>query len=141
MSLTYAEARDEMLKQLTDAWVAHDSTLPMLYDDRPEDIPGDGTAWARCHIQHNAGDQDTLAGPIGNRLFGRDGLIMVQIFAPIGKGLSKADELAKVVADAFEGQSTPGGVWFRKVRLREVGPDKAWYQVNVVAEFNYVEAK
>lgn len=141
MSLTYAQARDEMLTQITAAWTAGASGAPLLYDDRPGATPADATTWARVHIQHNLGTQATIGNPIGNNLFRRDGLLTVQIFVPIGKGLSLADTLAKVAADAFEGQSTPGGVWFRKVRMREIGPDKAWFNVNVYAEFNYDEAK
>lgn len=141
MSLTVAQARDEMLKAITDAWTAGASGAPMFYDDRPGEPPKDGKAWARVNIKHTVGQQATIANPIGNSLFRRDGIITVQIFTPSGQGLKLADQLAKVVLDALEGQSTPGGVWFRKVRLREVGPDGTWFNLNVLAEFNYDEAK
>lgn len=141
MSLTVAQARDEMLTLITAAWTANAGGLPLFYDDRPGEPPTNGTGWARVNIQHNLGAQSTISNPIGNNLFRRDGLLTVQIFAPIGKGLSQADALAKVALDAFEGKSTPNGVWFRKVRMREIGPDKSWFNVNVYAEFNYDEAK
>ena len=61
------------------------------------------------------------------------------MFVPVGDGLSGARVLGKVVVDAYQGKSTPGGAWFRNVRLQEVGPDGNWSQVNVVAEFTYDE--
>lgn len=141
MSLTFAQARDELLEAITAAWTAGAGGAPLFYDDRPGEAPADATTWARVHIQHNLGTQSTIGGPIGTSLFRRDGLLTVQIFTPIGKGLSQADALAKVAIDAFEGKSTPNGVWFRKVRMREIGPDRSWFNVNVYAEFNYDEAK
>lgn len=139
MSLTYAQARDEITKAFADAWGV--TGLPVAYTDRPFTEPANGGAWARFAVQHNSGQQESIGGPLGGSRYVRGGLALVQIFAETGKGLSQADELAKVAADAFEGKSTPGGVWFRRVRMREVGPDRAWYQVNVTAEFVYDEAK
>lgn len=141
MTATFAEARDEMLAQVYDAWIAANPTYPMLFDDRMGSKPPSETPWARTTVRHNRGDQETLANAIGTRLFSRDGLITVQIFTPIGAGLQLSDTLAKVIADALEGQATPSGVWFRNVRLREVGPDGSFYQTNVIGEFVYDEAK
>lgn len=142
MSATFAEARDAMAKLFTDAWKLANPTFPIIYDDLGEpQIPKTEKPWARLTIRHNRGEQETLANPLGQRLFSRDGLVTVQIFTPRGEGLTRAYILAKVAADAFEGQATPNGVWFRSVRLREVGPDGNWYQVNVIADFEYNEAK
>jgi hypothetical protein len=41
--------------------------------------------------------------------------------------------------DVFQGKSTPGGVWFRDVRLLETDAEGHWSQVNVVADFTYDE--
>ena len=139
MSLTLAQARDDMLKMISDAWLP--TGKPILYEDRGGTPPKEGTAWARVTIRHNRGDQETLSNPFGSRLFRRDGLVFVQIFTPVGNGLEQADALAKIALDAYEGKSSQNGVWFRNVRYREVGPDGNWYQVNVIAEFEYSEAK
>lgn len=141
MSLTFADAREEMYRQVYEAWIAANPTYPMTFDDRPAQKPDTSTPWARASVRHNVGDQEALANPLGNKLFSRDGLFTVQIFTPMGAGLRAADTLAKVVADALEGQATPGGVWFRRVRVREIGPDGAFFHINVVAEFEYSEAK
>lgn len=142
MSLTFRQARDEINKQFTDAWKLANPTFPIVYDDfGPVTVPKTALPWARLSMRHNRGEQETLAAPLGNRLFLRDGLVTVQVFAPSGEGLTRAYDLAKVAADAFEGKATPGGVWFRSVRLREVGPDGNWFQVNIIADFQYNEAK
>lgn len=142
MSLTVAQARDEITELFTSAWQAHaPGPPPVYYDDVVASEPPAGKAWARLNVKHTLGQQSTIGNPIGNSLFRRDGLVTVQIFAPAGQGLKLADQLAKVALDAFEGKSTQGGVWFRKVRVKEIGPDRAWFNINVLAEFNYDEAK
>ena len=141
MSLTFADAREEMYRQVYTAWIAANPTYPMTFDDRPGQKPDTDLPWARASVRHNVGDQEALANPLGQKLFSRDGLFTIQVFTPMGAGLRVADTLAKVVADALEGQATPGGVWFRRVRIREIGPDGAFFHINVVAEFEYSEAK
>lgn len=138
-NLTFAQARDEITQMLATAWAV--TGYPLLFEDMKGDPPKTGGPWARLRIAHNRGDQEALANPIGTRLWKRDGLLFVQVFTPIGEGLSRADALAKIAMDAYEGKSSPGGVWFRKVRYREIGPDGNWFQVHVIAEFEYTEAK
>lgn len=140
-SLTFAQARDEMSAVVYAPWHAAHADYPMFFPDKPETKPKDRTPYARVKVSHNQGEQETLPGPIGQSLFFRDGYLTVEVYTPQGDGLSKADELAKILADALEGQHTPGGVWFRRVRIREIGPNQAWYQVNVIAEFHYSERK
>jgi hypothetical protein len=87
------------------------------------------------------GNQASLANDGGRRRWERTGLVTVQIFVPAGEGLSEAYSLAKTVADAYEGTTTASGVWFRNVRVNEVGADGAWFQVNALIEFIYDEIK
>lgn len=141
MSVTFAQARDQILALGTTAWQAHND-YPLLFDDSAsEEIPKTSTPWARMTIRHESGEQDTLSNPLGNKLFSRRGVLIVQLFTPRGKGLQSADTLAKVFMDAYEGKSTSGGVWFRNARYREIGPDGNWYQTNVTLDFEYTELK
>ena len=55
--------------------------------------------------------------------------------------MSVADEIAQIVLDAFEGQSSPGGVWFRNATPQERGQDGVWTRTDVVIEFTYDESK
>lgn len=136
MSLTYAQARDEILTLFRTAWLASGSSaaIPLKYDDVSSDPPAD-PSWARVTVRHNTGGNDA----IGNRLRLRTGVVTVQIFTTFGEGLASADVLGKVAVDAFHGKATSGGAWFRNVRLNEVGQDGKWFQTNVLADFEYNE--
>ena len=138
MNLTFAQANDDILALLKAAWdpTGHE----MFYDDIREQRETDQTPWAQVVVRHAAGQQDTLGG-VGNRSFLRLGVVIVTINTPSGSGLSTAYALAKVVADAYEGVSSPNGVWFRNVRINELGRDGAFYRTNVLIDFEYSEMK
>lgn len=139
MSLTPSQARDEIFAVLKAAW---DPTgYIMHWQDVRAQRDTDQDPFAAAFIQHADGFQSTLVGSVGSREFTRLGFVTVQIFTPAGQGLQETYELAKVVSDAFEGISTPGGVWFRNVRLNEVGQDGEFYQLNVIANFRYTETR
>lgn len=139
MSLTFAQARDDILTLIKAAW---DPTgFKMLYDDVADEIPTTPTTWARTTVKHNLGSQASLSGAFGTQRYLRTGLIIVQIFTPSGEGLSNLDVSAKIIADAFEGKISANGVWFRNVRFQEVGPDDAFFQGNVIIDFEYDEFK
>lgn len=138
MNLTFAQANDDILALLKAAWdpTGHE----MFYDDIREQRETDQTPWAQVVVRHAAGQQDTLGG-VGNRSFLRLGVVIVTINTPSGSGLSIAYALAKVVADAYEGVSSPNGVWFRNVRINELGRDGTFYRTNVLIDFEYSEMK
>ncbi len=138
MNLTFAQANDDILALLKAAWdpTGHE----MFYDDIRDQRETDQTPWAQVVVRHAAGQQDTLGG-IGNRSFLRLGVVIVTINTPSGSGLSTAYALAKVVADAYEGVSSPNGVWFRNVRINELGRDGTFYRTNVLIDFEYSEMK
>lgn len=137
-NLSYKEATDEMLVMVNDAWIptGHDMYWESVRDERdPAETP-----WASTVIRHAVGRQVTFGGK-GFRMFERVGTIHMNCFAPIGKGLSESYALAKILADAFEGISSPGGVWFRNVRINEIGREGQYMQVNTLADFTYNEVK
>jgi len=139
MSLTFAEARDEILAVFKSAWDA--TGYEAIYEDVKKQRPDDDDPYAVVTLRHAAGFQATLAGATGTRTFRRLGLLTIQVFTPIGNGLQDSYVLGKVAADAFEGSSTPGGVWFRDVRLNEIGRDGKFFQTNVLIDFQYDEIK
>lgn len=138
MSLTYAQANDEVLAQLKAVWDPTGHKL--FYEDVRDQKETDMSPWATVVVRHAAGQQDSLGGR-GNRSFLRLGVLIVTINTPSGSGLSEAYALAKVVADAYEGASSPNGVWFRNVRINELGRDGTFYQTNVLVDFEYTETK
>jgi hypothetical protein len=148
-------AVDEILTMLRDDWVA----LTPPYGPgagAPVDIrwpnvdtgrePDQDHPWARVVLQHITGDQYSLGVP-GNRLWEHTGLLAIQIYVPIGRGLATARQLAMIAKNAFEGRSSPSGVWFRNCHFQEVGSDpdnpevRAWDQTNVLVQFIYDERR
>lgn len=134
MSMTLDQARDEMTAVFWDVWEA--TTHPVAWQDEAFEPPA-ASSWARFTIRHELGRNKA----IGNKSFLRQGNIFIQIFVPVGDGLSASDDLAKIVAGAYEGTSTPGGAWFRNVTAREIGRDGNWTQFQVRVDFEWTEIK
>jgi len=136
--MTFGEAVDDINAMMLAAWTptGHQLHWDNVRDQRDQsDNP-----WAVFVIRHATGQQDTLGG-IGNRNFVRTGTAIATIFTPSGNGLSSSYALAKVVADAYEGQTSVNGVWFRNVRMQEIGRESQFYQINVLIDFEYNETK
>lgn len=138
MSLTVPQARDEMSAIFHTEWEASSfAAFEVRWDDVGEPAPTSRSPWARFTIRHADGGNASIS----NYHFRRKGTVFVQLFAPTGEGLSRLDQMGMVALAAFEGRATPGGVWFREVRLREIGVDGNWQQVNVLADFEYDEIR
>lgn len=115
--------------------------IPVFYQDAKQDRPtNDLQPFVRVQVQHAAGRQASLAGVDGQKLRINNGIFTVQLFTVLGEGLSKADVLAKIIQDAFEGQAV-NGIWFRNVRVNEIGVDGDRYQTNILVDFTYDELK
>lgn len=149
--MTYGQARDEMFAMLKARWdlfapatVDNAYTPDVFWQGKVYSTPPPvGKAFARATVLHAAGRQASLAGEGGARRFSRRGMVMVQCFGPNAgsEGLTIAEALGKIVTDTYEGQASPGGIWFRNCRINEVGPDDGWFQVNAYADFIYDEVK
>lgn len=139
MSLTYAQAVDEISAIFKTAWdtTGHDA----FYESVKKSRGSNSDPWAVVTLRHAAGFQATLAGDTGTRTYRRQGDLTIQIFIVAGKGLQEFYNLAKVVSDAYEGSASPGGVWFRNIRINEVGRDGEFHQNNVKIDFEYDEIK
>ena len=143
MSLSITQARDEMLTMLKDAIEASSySTITIRYQDISQEREAAAASspdpYLCAEVQHIFGGQTSLGRPAR---FTRRGLIRVSIFNPRGSGMSTSDEIAQIVLDAYEGQSSPGGVWFRNATVREAAVDGIWTRVDVVIDFTYNEQK
>lgn len=139
MSFTVEEAVDTIFGHFKEQWEQQSNAPVILYDDFGQELPGTDTPWVRIQLRHNTGGQETL-GPPEQQKFEREGVITVQVFTPLGDGRLKSDRLSQNALRAFEGKVAKKGtdeVWFRRVRMTEVGRSDAWYQVNVTAEFEY----
>lgn len=137
-NLTYEQAVDDMQAMVLAAWTP--TGHPIFWEAVEAERQTDDEAWAISTIRHIGGSQENLGG-VGFRSFSRSGQIFVQIFTRIGKGLQESYQLAKVIADGFEGKSSDNGIWFRNIRINEVGKDGTFTQTNVIIEFQYNEVK
>ena len=141
MSLTYSEAQDEILALFKTAWDAGGGGVTVIWADNDVEPPEDDP-WVHIRLEHVPGMQGSLTGGLGTTRWSRLGLVSVDIRTLSGRGLLQNTQLGMVAADAFEGKTTPGGVWFRNVRYSEApGRDGKWQQGNVVAEFTYDQIK
>jgi len=154
MATTLQVAVDEIYGKLKTVWDAQTPAIVggspatpalLLYEDtewkgRPDEPTAD--PWARVSIRHASGQQVTLADSTSKRLFRNYGAVTVQCFAPMrdNRGAPVARQLAEVVKAAFEGASTTN-VWFQSVRFNEVGREGLFFQLNVVANFEWDEAR
>lgn len=148
MSLTFSEARDQIQTLFNVAWLANTPAItgdvPPVEWDNLEPLTTSVAPWARANVAHEGGGQASLSGGLGTSRFERTGTFTVSIYTVLGTGTVISDALAKVVSDAMEGKTTADGlIWFRNIQLNEVGhdPDNKWYQVNMLAEFEYDEIK
>ena len=149
--MIFSDARNAMFERFWTDWQAlapaqNDGVVPEVrwQGDDSGTKPDASAAWARITINHATAGQETL-GTVGNRCFERNGTVIIQVFAPLsrGEGLTQAEALAMIAQNAFEGKTAgPGGeIWFRDVVINEIGPDAAWFQINVSATFTYDELK
>ena len=140
MTATYKQAVDDILGLFKTAWdtTSYIAIYPNVGGEVPSNVEN---PWARATVQHIDGGQASLSGGLGTQRWERSGIFTVQIFVPSGEGLSEAHILGKLITDIFEGVSTTNGVWFKNVRINEIGPDGEWYNLNVLIDFTYDEVK
>jgi hypothetical protein len=145
MSLpTFSSARNEIFQLFYTSWSLMAPDVPVYWQgvDIPSVSPPVTGPWVRIFIEHT-GSQQVSYGPTGARRYERNGQVTVQIFTPIavGGGLTRLEELAVIARDAYEGVGTASGIFFRNSRISEVGVSEAWWQMNVVLDFQYDEMR
>lgn len=132
---SFAQAMREIEALMRNAW-PYKVAWPGTNFDTKKDVTAKDT-WARYTIQHNFGDQSSLSDTLGKRRFNKEGNLIIQVFTPLNKGVISAYDAAEIVVKAYEGKSTPSGVWFRNVRINEVPSEGSWEQINVIVDFIY----
>lgn len=142
---TRAQARDDIsgkLKAAVDAYLTANAgkSCDIFWDDVDKAQSAGSIPHMRAFVKHGEPGGQTLGG-VGRRRFTRAGVVIVQVMTPFGDGFTLDDVLATVARNAFEGVSTPNGVWFRRVTAREVGKTGGFHQTNVTAHFEYTETR
>ncbi len=146
--ITYQDAIDEIFAIFNTAWEAGSTAIVGYIPEvrwygveEPASISM-GKFWVRVSQQTVEEEQSTLRNGECTR-YTTDGLIFVQLFCPKSdsKSMEKGRNLATLARDAYRGNATSGKVWFRNARIKELPPETDWYRLNVVAEYEYDEAK
>lgn len=138
MSLTYEQANDDMLKMITDAWAVTGNKI--YFESVQDDRETDTLPFCKVWVRHSFSSQRSLGGQ-GSRIFERRGFVRIEVYSRITNGLQESYQLAKVASDAYEGRSSDNGVWFRRVRISEMGKDGIFNRVDVIVDFEYHEMK
>ena len=139
---TYAQAAADIRAVFEAVWAP--LGYPVQWPNEVSDarLPPDAdTPWARGTILHAAGGPASLPGNIGQVRYAHGGIAIFQVFTRLGGGTQAAYALAQQLTNAFDGQRGPNGVYFSNTRIREIGPDGSWFQVNVQTDFDYEEVK
>lgn len=116
------------------AWEAT-STGPIFWPDKPCEIPTSGE-WARVSIQHGDGGQASLSDANGVQKFTALGIVYVQVFTELGKSHPRGYALSEAVLNAFR-KAKISGIMLHRGRIREIGADGAFYQIQALTAFEY----
>lgn len=80
---------------------------------------------------------DGKISALGTKMHRMSGLMVGTLYVENGRGrVRTAGKLSDSVLNFFQTENV-AGVTFRNSRLNEVGPSGRWWQVNVLADFQY----
>lgn len=133
--MNYETARDAIYKVFADVW----GDLPIIWNDISSRVPDESGPWARVMLKHTFGRQGSLTCDVGTKKYNRAGIVLIQIFTPLGRGQTQGYGLASKVANAYEDAKLD--VWFRNTRIDEQGTSGNSDQINVLTDFLYDEVR
>jgi len=127
------EATDQLftlIKTFTDSQSLSVQWPDVVFEKPPVD------SYARVALKHATGVQAALSmGSAGGRLWESGGVVSVTFFVPIAQGLTVGYTLAQGMQAAV--RSSNLAVWSRNVRIRELGSEGGYQQVQVLWDFEY----
>ena len=131
--MTYAAAHAAIRQRFVSEWAA---ATPAQMPNQKFVIPDE--PWVRLNIAQASSDWASMGDP-GNNVERNRGQVTVQIFTLAGEGEGDALEFADQVKAIFRSWAdVASGVRFEvPPYTRQIGDQKKWYQVNVVAPFRF----
>lgn len=137
---TSNQARQEVYETLKTPWETAYPSTPLVFANEGFDSEG-VEEYASVELRHTGGGQSTL-GAVGSRNFERRGLVFVQLYAAVNRGLARLDELSKTVLDTLEGKTLPvNSVFLYNGLFRELPPEGPWVRGSVTIQVTYDEIK
>lgn len=120
-------------KAATD-WALAQPGVELFFDNVPEGPISPSTKYARLFILPAGSEQITLETGSGST-HRAAGVIMIQCFAPLGRGSKEALDLADSAANIFRNARLTNGVLCRSPRRDPGRATGSHFQVNVVIPF------
>jgi len=108
-------------------------SLTVEWPDQPFEKPN-STAYAKASMRHATGRQAALT-PVGQKLWESAGVASVTFYCPIASGLVNGYTLAQDMISAL--RTSNAAVWFRNVRIRELGSEGGYNLTQVLWDFEY----
>jgi len=147
MSLTYAQAIDEIFARFNQVWQTE--TLSILTDvpeirwqgvEAPEKPPNN-LYWVRVSQETIGEQQITLRNPSCGQRYRTDGILVAQLFCPRSdsRAMEIGRSLSTIAKNAFRAYKTEGGVWFRNSSVSELEPEDKWIRFNISVLYQYDE--
>lgn len=137
-------AYDEIIALFLATWSA-EPTAPtdIHYDDRetPLPLPESAQEWVKFSVSQGPSVQIGLGSVNGKKLWGTEGIILIEIRTLSNDGLERAQFLGPLAMGAFRGKQTAGGVWFKNISSKPGGADGPWTVTIVTADFSFTERK
>jgi len=132
--MSYAAAHAAIRQRFETEW---GSTTSVQYPNKKFEAPDDAS-WVRLNIAEATARWASFGDP-DNNTERNLGQVTVQIFVASGEGEGEALELADQARSVFRSwRDASSGVRFRvPPYARVIGVDKKWYQINVVAPFQF----
>lgn len=130
-----AEAYAAVKRHFNDNFTAARPSVPIAWPNIDFEFPNN-SPFVRFSMQGNIGTQASLGDISSGQVvsFRRQGVIIIQCFGLASTGDSEALAIADDALKIFEGRHADS-VWFRNFRPVDVGPDGAWYQINVTGDY------
>lgn len=125
--------RKRFEEQIVDGY---DTTLYVLHDNAPEDSarkPPHDKVWCRVSVILGDNKRPEVGGG-ANKTYRRIGMMVVQIFGPIGRGTKMLDDLADEIESKFR-SVVDTAVWFSTPSTLPGRRDGPWWNINVNCPF------
>lgn len=128
------QARDIIFGVVNDYALAQTPAIAVKWPDTAFDKPA-AAPYFDTAIRHATSPQASLADSSGARIWENAGVCSVTVNVPIARGLQLGYTHGQGLIDAF--RAYRGSVWFRNIRLRELGSEGGFERMQVLTDFEY----
>lgn len=135
----YESERAAIETRWRDQW---GSRTPTHYEGTPFEPPRNGS-WARITIRNGDAMQLERGGPGDPSVFRHSGVVIINLFAPLGKGSSAVRQLADAACAVFRKWRTgtvPDILFAAPYPIAEPIQDDVWFRLTVNCPFRRDEA-